>query len=166
MSLEKFELSGVETLTYKTLSNKVEQHKFGDWAITTFPVQHNVENHGFIIKNKNTSEKFCYVTDFFGMPRIEGIDHWLIEVNYIESIIDRMIDEDKINEVHQGFKYHNSLENTIEYFSNTKTKPKTIICCHLSGIGGIEYIIKNKLKPFATQVEIAKGGYIWKGEAE
>lgn len=165
-SLTKFEFSGVETLTYKTLSDKVENYTFGDWTITSFKVMHNTDNWGFIIKHKDSTKKFCYVTDTYGMPKIEGIDYWLLEVNYIEDIVDKMIENEQIEEMHNGFVYHNSLEKTIEYFSNIKTKPKVIICCHLSGMYGIEETIKEKLKPFATQIEIAKGGYIWKEEAE
>lgn len=100
------------------------------------------------------------------MPKIEGIDHWLIEVNYIEGIVDKMIEEERLNEMHTGFKFHNSLEKTKEYFSNIKTKPKTILCCHLSEMYGIKKIILKELQPFAENVDIVKGGHKWKREAD
>ena len=165
-ALEKFERSGCEIISYKTLKPKVEYHTCDSWTITTFPVQHNADNWGFIFKHKDIAEKFCYVTDFYGLPKIEGIDHWLIEVNYIEGIVDKMIEEERLNEMHTGFNFHNSLEKTKEYFSNIQTKPKTILCCHLSGMYGLDDIILKELQPFADKVEIARGGHKWKREAD
>ena len=168
LSLGKFEKSGVEALTYKTLSKAIGSTRIGDWKIVSFPVRHNVDNWGFIIENNNEpNEKYCYVTDFYGMPRIEGITRWLIEVNYVEEIIEQMIDEDKLDLNRTGFKYHNSLENTIDYFANQiQTKPKTIIACHISKNNGIKEIIQKELTPFAKEVIIAEGGLEWKKEAD
>ena len=167
MSLDKFEKSGVDILSYQNLKSGVNKYVFGVWTVTTFEVAHNCKNWGIIIQNSNEpSEKFCYVTDFYGLPKIEGIDHWLIEVNYIEGIIDKMIEEERLNEMHTGFKFHNSLEKTKEYFSNIKTKPKTILCCHLSEMYGIKKIILKELQPFAENVDIVKGGHKWKREAD
>jgi len=166
--LEKFEKSGVETLTYKTLKPQVEKHRYGDWTIISFVVKHNTPNWGFIIENKNEpNEKYCYVTDFYGMPRIEGITRWFMEVNYVDALIDQMIEEDNLDLNRTGFKYHNSLENTIDYFANQiQTKPKTIIACHISKNNGIKEIIQKELTPFAKEVIIAEGGLEWKKEAD
>ena len=122
-------------------------------------MKHNVDNFGIIITSKQTNEKLCYVTDFYAMPKVEGIDIWLYEVNYIEEYIDKMIEEDKLS--NNGFRFHNSLENAIEFFGSLKTKPKTIICCHLSASNSIKNIIEEKLSEFADEVYIAKKGGIY-----
>lgn len=152
-SLRDFENSGCEIISYETLEKKVQNFEIGVWNIKTFPIAHNVDNWGVIIKHKETKETLCYVTDFYSMPKIEGIDIWIYEVNYIDSLIDEIIEKDGELD-HTGFNFHNSLGNAIEYFSSIKTRPKGIYCCHTSKHYGIKKKIKKEMKQFADNVVV------------
>lgn len=164
-SLKDFKLTGIPIISYETLEPKVQHCEIGDWQITTFPLKHNVENWGIIIKSKITNQKLCYVTDFVSIPKIEGIDFWIYEVNYEEYIIERIAEND-FDALKFGFQNHNSLERAVEYFTNIKYKPKVIIACHLSANhANPEYIIE-KLKSFADKIYIAKKNLVIDLEAE
>lgn len=152
-SMKNFVKSGCEIVSCETLNPFLEHWTKGNWDCSTFPVAHNVPCWGIILKSKQTKEKFCYVTDFRAMPKIEGIDYWLYEINYIEALIDEMIDEDK-DLKHLGFNNHNSLENAIEYFSTMKTRPKKIYCCHGSKSHSIKKRIYEEMKQFADEVVV------------
>ena len=152
-SLKDFKLAGCEIVSYETLEPKTQTLKIGNWECITFPVPHNVSNWGIIIKSKITNEKFCYVTDFTAIPKIEGIDYWLYEVNYIEGIVNKMIEEyDSLS--HLGFNNHNSLEKAVEYFNSIKTRPKKIFCCHSSSSYAMRDIIQKHMSQFADEVVV------------
>lgn len=153
-SLKDFKRTGCEIVSYETLQPKVEHWNIGNWECITFPLPHNVPNWGIVIKSRATGEKLCYMTDFTSAPKIECVDYFLYEVNYIEGYIDQMIDENKeLN--HLGFNNHNSLENAVVYFQSLKTRPKEIICCHLSASNSIRAKILDCMKQFADIVKIA-----------
>ena len=150
-SLKDFKLTGCEIVSYETLNKKTEQFSIGNWECITFPVAHNVPNWGIIIRSKTTGERFCYVTDFTAIPKIEGIDYWLYEVNYIQGLVDKMIENDR-DLSHLGFNNHNSLESAVEYFSSLNTRPKKIYCCHSSPSHSIRDIVNKHIKQFADEV--------------
>lgn len=152
-SLKDFKNSGCAVLTYETLEQKVQHHSIGNWEITTFPLAHNVENWGIILKHTITGEKLCYMTDFFKAPMVEGCDIYIYEINYIEAVIDEMIEQDKDIQ-HNGFRWHNSLENAIDYFSRMNHKPKIIYCCHGSKLHSIKQKIYEGMKQFADEVVV------------
>lgn len=165
-SLKDFKKSGCEIVSYETLEQRVDYetleqqiYKFniGDWECTTFPVAHNVPCWGIILKFIPTNEKFCYVTDFNKMPIIEGIDHWLMEVNYSMGWIEYKAEHD-IDINNKSYLHHHALEDTVEYFEKLRTRPKTITCCHLSSVNAMEGTIIKQLKPFADKINIAKKG--------
>ena len=153
-SLKNFKMSGCNCLTYEKLKPELQKWNMGYWDCLTFPVSHNVPNWGIVIKSKQTNEKFCYVTDFCALPKIEGIDYWLFEVNYIEKYIDTMID-DGIDIQNLGFNNHFSLEQAVDYFNSLQTRPKGITCCHLSQNNSIEDEILKEMSDFADKVQIA-----------
>lgn len=152
-SINEFKKTGCEIISYETLQPKVQTWKLGNWECITFPLPHNVPNWGIVIASEVTHEKLCYMTDFTSAPKVEGVDYWLYEVNYIERLIDQMIDEDK-DLKHLGFNNHNSLENAKSYFSSLKTRQKVIMCCHSSGNHAIKQVIKEELEPFADEVTV------------
>lgn len=156
-SMKEFKTSGCTMLTYEMLEQKVQHFNIDNFDITTFPVNHNVENYGIIIKDIVSRETFCYVTDFNKIPKIEGVTHWLYEINYIEKDINGMIDAGKYDKFkHTNFTHHNSLEYAIQYFTNLKTRPKEIIICHLSSENASAKRILEAMKPFADTVKIAR----------
>ena len=142
-------------LTYKMLEPKIQKWEFDNFECLTIPVAHNVPNWCIVIKSKMTGEKLCYATDFCSMPRIEGINYWIYEVNYIEAYIEQMIEENKELK-HTNFNNHNSLENAVEYFNTLKTRPKEIVCAHLSASNSIKSRILEAMQPFADKVSIAE----------
>lgn len=143
-------------MSYENItSNKAV--KIGQWTIYPFPVVHNALNYGIIIYDSVENKKLVYATDFVSMPKIQNVDYWLYEINYDKETVDKLVDTQDLEELHvaNNIKYHNSLESAVEYFSNLNNKPKLIIACHLSNIGGCDKNILNKIKPLCDKVEIA-----------
>lgn len=150
-SLKDFKRSGCKIVSYETLPNNPSKLDSGTWEILTFQVAHNVKCFGVLLKHKETGEKLCYMTDFYKAPMIENCNEFIFEVNYIDALIDEMIDEDKEFR-HLGFNNHCSLEYATEYFSSMKTKPKKIYCCHGSKSHSIKKRIYEGMKQFADEV--------------
>ena len=99
-----------------------------------------------------------YATDFVKIPPIENVDYWLYEINYDEFTVDKLIDSRDLEQLHiaNNVKYHNSLENAVAYFEALKTRPKLVIACHLSNMGGCAENIIHSMKPLCDRIEIAK----------
>lgn len=156
-ALNDFKRSGCEIISYGKLEPMVQTREIGNWVIITFPVNHDVLNWGIILKSKITGEKLCYVTDCNSIPKIENVDHWLYEVNYIEAYIDELVDSGRDDKIHHNrFIYHNSLENAISYFKSLKSRPKTITLCHLSADNSNAKKILEAMSQFADTVTIAR----------
>ena len=159
-SLNNFKKSGCEILSYETLEKKVQHFQIDIFSITTFPIAHNCDNWGVIIRNNLTNEKLCYVTDFFALPKVEGVNEWLFEIDYVEEYIDKLIDDGEDDKIrHTNFKYHCSLEKAIDYFSSLKTRPRSITICHLNKTSQNKKKILKTMSQFADIVRIAKGEY-------
>lgn len=156
-SLEDFKNSGCEIISYEN-PRLNETIVIGQWRLRMFHVKHNAENYGIIIHDTNENKTFCYVTDFTEMPKIEKVDYWLYEINYDEFTVNKLIDEKDISKLHiaNNIQFHNSLENSQEYFGNLKTKPKLIIACHKSNMGGLAENIENGMKDFCDRIVVAK----------
>lgn len=122
-----------------------------------FPVEHNALNYGIIIYDTFEKKKLVYATDFVSMPKIQNVDYWLYEINYDEFTVDKVIDNQDISKIHvaNNIQWHNSLENALEYFKSLNNKPKLIIACHTSEMGGTKELIKKKLSKLCDRVEIA-----------
>ncbi len=156
LSLKDFALSGVEIVSYENIiSNK--PIKIGQWVLYPFPVAHNALNYGVIIYDTFEKKKMVYATDFVSMPKIQNVDYWLYEINYDKFTVDKLIDTQDLEDLHvaNNIKYHNSLESAVEYFSGLNNKPKLVVACHLSNIGGCDKNILYKMRPLCDKVEIA-----------
>lgn len=162
LSLQDFKNSGVECLSYENLTPNKTIQIGQEWRVLPFHVKHNVENFGCIIYNIPEDKKLVYVTDFTQMPKINNIDYWLYEINYDEFTVDKIIDNEDISNLHvaNNIQYHNSLENAQKYFSELQNKPKLIVACHISKMGGTLERIKTKMKPLCDRIEVAKKGQI------
>ena len=152
-SLKDFRRCGCEIVSYETLPPFTKKHRVEHWELITFPVAHNVMCFGVAIRNKNTNESLCYMTDFCKAPMIEGIDTFIFEVNYIDSLIDEMIDADK-DLKHLGFNNHCSLEYAVDYFTRMNTRPKEIYCCHGSQSHSIKKKVYEGMRQFADKVVV------------
>lgn len=157
LSLEDFERSGAECISYKSIVPR-KKIEIGQWEIFPFTVLHNAVNYGIIIYDKVEEKKLVYATDFIKMPKIQGIDYWLYEINYDKATVDRLVDEKELDELHiaNNVKYHNSLEDAVDYFKSLNNKPKLVIACHLSNMGGCDKNILQEMKPVCDRIEIAK----------
>lgn len=153
-ALKDFKRSGCEIISYETLKREVEQKFIDNFALTTFVLPHNVDNWGIIIHDRTTDEQLCYVTDFYALPRIEGVEQWLYEVNYVEKNINAQIDKGR-DFKHTNFTFHNSLENAKSYFEKLETRPKEITICHLSKDNGDYKYILREMSQFADIVKLA-----------
>lgn len=130
-SFEDFKRSGVNYLSWED-KQKV-YYQYGQFIVMLFPLAHNVDNCGIIITDTTNNEKLCYATDFYKIPKIEGIDIWLYEINFDSKTVEKLIEKNELNaHLRNALKSHNSLESAKEYFAQIKTKPKKIIFCHLS----------------------------------
>lgn len=160
-SLEDFKNSGVECLSYENLytGQKIE---IGQWIIFPFGVRHNALNYGAIIYDKVEDKKLVYATDFIKMPRIHNADYWLYEINYDEFTADKVIENQDISKIHiaNNIHYHNSLEHAIDYFNDIQGKPKLIVACHTSNMGGTPERIKKQMRPLCDKIEVAKKGQV------
>ena len=96
------------------------------------------------------------------MPKIENVDYWLYEINYDEFTVDKIIDNKDISKLHvaNNIQFHNSLENSQIYFKSLKRKPKLIIACHTSNMGGTKEIIENGMKDLCDKIIVAKKNLI------
>ena len=119
---------------------------------------HNAINFGIIIHDNFENKTMVYATDFVKIPPIENVDYWLYEINYDEFTVDKLIDSRDLEQLHiaNNVKYHNSLENAVAYFEALKTRPKLVIACHLSNMGGCAENIIHSMKPLCDRIEIAK----------
>lgn len=92
------------------------------------------------------------------MPKIQNVDYWLYEINYDEFTVNKIIDNQDISKIHvaNNIKYHNSLENAETYFSGLGNKPKLVVACHMSQMGGLEDNIGKRMKDYCDTIVIAK----------
>ena len=159
LSVKEFESSGCETITYYN-SEPNKTISIGQWKVRMFHVKHNALNYGLIIYDTVEKKTFCYATDFIEMPKIQNVDYWLYEINYDEFTVDKVIDNQDISKIHvaNNIQYHNSLENAMSYFSELNNKPKLIIACHISNMGGTKERIIKSMNKFADRIEIATKG--------
>ena len=156
-SLKDFALTGVEIVSYENIEPR-KPINIGQWTLIPFPVLHNVPNYGLIIYDNYEQKRIVYATDFVKLPKIVNTDYWIYEINYDEFTVNKIIEKQEIEDLHiaNNVKYHNSLESAIEYFSELGNKPKLIIACHLSNMGGCEENILREMQPLCDQIEIAK----------
>ena len=156
-SLKDFALTGVEIVSYENIEPR-KPINIGQWTLIPFPVLHNVPNYGLIIYDNYEQKRIVYATDFVKLPKIVNTDYWIYEINYDEFNVNKIIEKQEIEDLHiaNNVKYHNSLESAIEYFSELGNKPKLIIACHLSNMGGCEENILREMQPLCDQIEIAK----------
>jgi len=62
----------------------------GDWKVLPFPLEHDAENHGFLIQSG--SDKLVYATDtFYVKYKFKDITHFMIELNYSKAVLEENI---------------------------------------------------------------------------
>lgn len=105
---------------------------FGDLLVMDFPTQHDaIAPCGYLITNSKTGERFVYITDTYYLAfRFPRINYWLIECNYMESLMDEDTPAYLRNRLRQS---HMSLERlTTLFIAEDLTDCRRIILCHAS----------------------------------
>lgn len=157
LSLEDFKLCGCEIVSYEN-ADTTKNITIGQWRLRLFHVKHNAVNYGIIIHDTVENKTICYATDFIEMPKIKNVDYWLYEINYDDFTVDRIIESQDISKIHvaNNIQHHNSLEYAEQYFTELGNKPKLIVACHTSNMGGTPERIKAKMKSLCDRIEVAK----------
>lgn len=93
-----------------------EETQIGDWTVLPFELVHDVPNLGFLIVSK-MGEKLLYITDSAYSPfRFEDITIAAVEANYSRGILDRMVDEGRLNayQAARTVRNHMSIEHAAQ----------------------------------------------------
>ena len=106
--------------------------------------------YGYLIGSVRTGEKLLFATDTaYIKNRFKGLTHAMIEVNYIESIMD----EENIPEVEKRrIRSHMSLETTIEFLKTANGKLEELYAIHGSKTRCDKEIVYRELTPYAKKV--------------
>lgn len=105
---------------------------FGNLLVMDFPVHHDaIQPCGYLITNAATKERFVYITDTYYLPfSFPGIHYWLIECNYMESLLD---EDTPLYLAKRLRESHMSLERLSTVFmENDLTSCRQIVLCHAS----------------------------------
>lgn len=113
----------------------------GNFRILPFDAQHDAaEPLGFLIQYKPTSEQIVFATDTYYLKyKFSNVDYFLIECNYIKSVLDENIELGliPIPVKKRTLKSHFELTNLIEFLkSSDLSKCKKIILIHISDGNG------------------------------
>ncbi len=148
-----------EVITRKRLGRKavmIVQGKgyiFGGFKVLPFPVKHDVPCVGFLIQHEETG-RILFFTDTYAMQYdFTGINHWMIETNYADDILNRNINNGKWHpemkkRLHTS---HMSLKNAIGILKRSDlSATKDILLIHLSDGNADE-------RRFVKEVRLATG---------
>ncbi len=137
----------------------LEMFKIGTFKILPFPVQHDVENHGFLIVSKNGS-KLVFATDTYYVKYLfKDINYWMVECNYSVKTLEENIRSGAVpKEIRNRIvKSHFSLENVKEFFRvNDTSKVNEIHLIHLSGNNADRALFKSEI-----QAVTGKPVFVW-----
>lgn len=129
----------------------------GTLAVVPFELTHfnsdgtDCPCYGYLIGSITTGEKLLFATDTaYIKNRFKGLTHAMIEVNYMESIID----EENIEEVERRrIKSHMSLETAIEFLKSADgAKLKELYAIHTSKTRCDKEAVRKALIPYAERV--------------
>ena len=132
----QYQMRGIETYTPYILDVKnVSAINFGNFRICPFENYHNVPCYGYVITHPQMG-KMIFATDTGYIEYIfKDVNHWLIECNNSKELLDKSVDEGKINPslANRIFKDHMSLESCKLFFTrNDLSKTRNIVLIHLS----------------------------------
>lgn len=134
-------LAPEETIEAKHLgySAKAAEHgkcyKLGNFKVIPFNVYHDVPCVGYLVWHKEFGKLF-FATDTYAVPyNFNGINHWLIEANYSDEILDSNIISGRVPAVMRDrlMLSHLSIDNAIGVLKrNDLSQTKHIVLLHLS----------------------------------
>lgn len=134
-------LAPEETIKTKNLgySAKATEHgkcyKLGNFKVIPFNVYHDVPCMGYLVWHKEFG-KLLFTTDTYAVPyNFNGINHWLIEANYSDEILNNNIANGRVPKMMKErlMLSHLSIDNTIGILKrNDLTQTRHIVLLHLS----------------------------------
>ena len=136
--------------------------KIEDYKIKPFSVVHDVICYGFIIQHSEMG-KTVFLTDSNYSPfKFKDINHWLIEVNYDQEILDTNMLEGRLPSIvrNRVMNSHMSLQTAKELLkANDLSQTRNIVLLHLSGGNSDEKKFKNEIEELTGKpVTIANKG--------
>ena len=156
----KTEIQGLAGHRVKIFKPK-EQFKVGHFTVLPFPLQHDVENHGFLIQS--TAGKILYITDtYYSKFAFSGVTHFMVECNYSDDLLAENIENETIHPSHRNRikKSHFSLENVKEFFrANDLSRCREIHLIHISGQNGDPGFFVEEIQKLTGIPTHAKGGH-------
>ena len=129
----------------------------GTLAVVPFELSHvNSDGsecpcYGYLIGSVRTGEKLLFATDTaYIKNKFKGLTHAMIEVNYMESIMD----EENIPEVEKRrIRSHMSLETAVEFLKSTDRKQLSeLYAIHTSKTRCDKETVLRELAPYAKRV--------------
>lgn len=125
---------GCESVTSENaISGKT--YPLGEFYVTPFEVYHDVKCFGFLVHHKEMGT-LLFATDTYSLPfTFKGIDHWLIEANYADDILEDNLSSGRIDKKQHDriIVSHFSLDNCIKaLIDGDASKSQTITLVHLS----------------------------------
>lgn len=134
-------LAPEETIKTKKLgySAKAAEHgkcyKLGNFKVIPFNVYHDVPCMGYLVWHKEFG-KLLFTTDTYAVPyNFNGINHWLIEANYSDEILNNNIANGRVPKMMKErlMLSHLSIDNAIGVLKrNDLSQTKHIVLLHLS----------------------------------
>lgn len=110
----------------------MQQIKIKEWSILAFPLEHDVDNLGYLLSNG--AEKILYITDTsYCRFKFNGVTRLLIEANYSYEILKQHIENNQTTgKENRLINTHFALEDVKEFLlANDLSKLKEIILIHL-----------------------------------
>ncbi|WP_252503245.1 MBL fold metallo-hydrolase [Sporosarcina sp. Marseille-Q4943] len=139
---------GISHNRIRLYENK-KQFRIGTFTILPFDVQHDVENHGFLIQSDNGS-KLLFATDtYYVKYKFKGLSHLMIECNYSRKILDENVESGRVPQflANRIIGSHFSLENVLDFLkANDLSKVQEIHLLHLSDSNSDEGMFKQEVQ--------------------
>lgn len=132
-------------------------YKKDGFSFTPFKVEHDAaEPFGFLIEHPEMG-KTVFVTDAIAIPyKFDAIDHFVIEANYCEEIIEKKLGQGKKFLQDRVITNHMSFQTSLQFLKRTDLKSvKNIVFIHLSDSNSNEARFKE-----TTIVEISTNPHI------
>ena len=123
--------------------------KIGTLMILPFPVQHDVENHGFLIQS-DQGERLLFLTDsYYCKYKFENLNYIAIECNYSQKILQENVESGRVPEflMNRVMQSHFSLENLLVFLkANDLSRVQEIHLLHLSDSNSNEIEFKQAVQ--------------------
>lgn len=152
---------GCESVTSENaISGKT--YPLGEFCVTPFEVYHDVKCFGFLVHHKEMGT-LLFATDTYSLPfTFKGIDHWLIEANYADDILEDNLSSGRIDKKQHDriIVSHFSLDNCIKALQESHAeRAKNVVLLHLSARNSDKQMFRDRVAgAFGVPTYIATKG--------